>query len=153
MTPSSLVIVTDRGSLKAYKVNETPTRGPSLQLVQAFNITDAHGKLIDKVTDLAGRFPVSDGAGVHHGASISESKLETETDRRIYKQLADQIVKIVKSDGVEGWSFAAPASMHAAIVDLLPADARDRIVEHVKSDLVKIEPAKLPTHFRSLQQI
>ncbi len=155
MTPSSLIIVVDRGSLKAYRVDETPTRGPSLQLVQAFDITDAHGKLIDKVTDLAGRFPVSDGAGVHHhGASIGEhTQLETETDRRIYKQLADQIVKIAKNKGVEGWSFAAPASIHAAIVDLLPADVRDRIVEHVKSDLVKIEPAKLPTHFRSLQQI
>jgi hypothetical protein len=153
MTPSSLIIVTDRGSLKAYKVNETPTRGPSLQLVQAFDMTDAHGKLIDKVTDLAGRFPVSDGAGMHHGASISESKLETETDRRIYRQLAEQIVKIVNSDGVEGWSFAAAPDIHKAIVDLLPANVRDRIVEHVKSDLVKIEPAKLPTHFRSLQQI
>ena len=154
MTSSSLVIVTDRGSLKAYRVDETPTRGPSLQLIQAFDITDAHGKLIDKVSDLAGRFPVSDGAGMHHKASIAErTQLETETDRRIYKQLADQIVKIVKSDGLKGWSFAAPASMHAAIVDLLPGDVRDRIVEHVKSDLVKIEPAKLPSHFRSLQQI
>jgi hypothetical protein len=152
MTASSLVIVTDRGSLKAYRVNETPTRGPSLQLVQAFNITDAHGKLVDKVTDLAGRFAVSDGAGVHQG-SIAETKLETETDRRIYKQLADQIVKIVKSDGVQGWSFAAAAPIHAAIVDLLPGDVRNRIVEHVKSDLVKVEPAKLPAHFRSLQQI
>jgi hypothetical protein len=153
MTPSSLIIVTDRGSLKAYRVAETPTRGPSLQLVQAFNITEAHGKLIDKVTDLAGRFPVSDGAGVHHGASIAESKLETETDRRIYKQLADQIVKLVKSDGVEGWSFAAPSSIHSAIVDLLPRDVRDRIVEHVKSDLVKTELAKLATHFRSLRPL
>src|SRR5437870_9177179 len=111
MIPASLVIVADRGSLKAYQVNETPTRGPSLKLVQAFDITDAHGKLIDKVTDLAGRFPVSDGAGIHHGASIAErTRLDTETDRRIYKQLADQIVKLAKSDGVEGWSFAAPAS-------------------------------------------
>jgi len=154
MTPSSLIIVTDRGSLKAYKVNETPTRGPSLQLVQAFNITDAHGKLVDKVSDLAGRFPVSDGAGGRHANSIAErTQLETETDRRIHKELADQIVKIVKSDSVEGWSFAAPASIHAAIVNLLPREVRDRIVEHVKSDLVKTEPSKLPAHFRSLQQI
>ena len=152
MIPSSLIIVTDRGSLKAYRVDETPTRGPSLQLVQAFNITDAHGKLVDKVSDLAGRFPVSDGAGGRHANSIAErTQLETETDRRIHKQLADQIVKIVQTDGVEGWSFAAPASIHAAIVDLLPASVRDRIVEHVKSDLVKTEPSKLPTHFRSLQ--
>ena len=154
MTPTSLIIVTDRGSLKAYRVNETPTRGPSLQLVQAFNITDAHGRLVDKVTDLAGRFPVSAGVGGRHANSIAErSQLETETHRRIHKELADQIVKIVSHNGKEGWSFAAPAEIHTAIVDLLPAAVRGRIVEHVKSDLVKTEPAKLVTHFRSLQQI
>jgi hypothetical protein len=153
MTPASLVIVADRGSLKAYRVDETPTRGPSLHLIQAFDITDAHGKLIDKLTDLAGRFPVRDGAGQHHGASIAEQKLETETDRRIYKQLANQIVKIIERSGKDGWSFAAPAEIHSAIVDLLPAAARNRIVEHVKSDLVKVEPAKLPAHFRSLRPI
>lgn len=152
MTPSSLIIVTDRGGLKAYKVNETPTRGPSLQLVQAFNVTDAHGKLFDKVTDLAGRFAASDGSGMHQG-SIAESKLETETDRRIYRQLADQISTIVKSNDGQGWSFAAPSEIHAAIVDLLPGPVRDRIVEHVKSDLLKIEPAKLSTHFRSLKPL
>src|SRR5438045_1070747 len=136
MTPTSLIIVTDRGSLKAYRVTETPTRGPSLQLVQALDMTDAHGRLVDKVTDQAGRFPVSDGAGKHHAASIAErTQLETETDRRIYKQLADQIAKLVKSDGVEGWSFAAPAEMHSAVVGFLPAEVRQRIVEHVKSDL------------------
>jgi Protein required for attachment to host cells len=154
MTASSLVIVADRGSLKAYQVNETPTRGPSLKLIQAFDVTDAHGKLIDKVTDLAGRFPVTEGAGAHRGpASIAESKLETETHRRIHRQLADQIAKLVLRDGVEGWSFAAAADIHGAIVDLLPGAVRDRIVEHVKSDLVKVEPAKLPSHFRSLQII
>jgi hypothetical protein len=155
MTASSLIIVTDRGSLKAYRVNETPTRGPSLQLVQAFDITDARGRLVDKVSDLAGRFPVTNGAGAHRGAgSIAErTKLATETDRRIQKELADQITKIVSRNGKEGWSFAAPAEIHAAIVDLLPPAVRDRIVEHVKSDLVKIEPSKLPAHFRSLRQI
>jgi Protein required for attachment to host cells len=154
MTPTSLVIVADRGSLKAYRVNETPTRGPSLQLVQAFDITDAHGRLIDKVTDLAGRFPVTEAAGAHRGAaSISESKLATETDRRINKQLADQIVKITADSGKDAWSFAAAPDIHKAIVDLLPGHVRDRIVEHVKSDLVKVEPAKLHTHFRSLQPI
>ena len=155
MTASSLIIVTDRGSLKAYRVNQTPTRGPSLQLVQAFNITDAHGRLVDKVSDLAGRFQVSNGAGAHRGASsIAErTQLEVETDRRIHRELADQITKIVSSNGKEGWAFAAPAEIHSAIVALLPPAVRDRIVEHVKSDLVKVEPAKLISRFRSLQQI
>lgn len=154
MMPTSLVIVADRGSVKAYRVEETPTRGPSLKLIQAFDVTDAHGRLIDKLTDVAGRFPVSDGISrQHHAASIAESKLETETDRRIHKQLADQIGRIVSDTGAEGWSFAAASEIHSAIVDLLPGRVRDRIVEHVKSDLVKIEPAKLSAHFRSLQPI
>jgi hypothetical protein len=154
MTPTSLIIVTDRGSLKAYKVNETPTRGPSLQLVQAFDITDAHGRLADKVTDMAGSFPVGDGGNGRHMNSVAErTQIETETDRRICRQLAEEIGKIVKEDTAIGWSFAAPAAIHATLVDLLPVAARNRIVEHVKADLVKIEAAKLASHFRSLQPI
>jgi hypothetical protein len=152
MTPTSLIIVADRGSLKAYKVKETPNRGPNLRIVQAFDITDAHGRYDDKLTDEAGRFPVSDGAGGRHANSIAErTALEAENDRRICKQLCDHICDLVKREGREGWSFAAPASIHSAVVELLPAKIRDRIVEHVKSDLVKIEPAKLPPYFRSLQ--
>src|SRR5205809_5662503 len=132
MTPTSLIIVADRGSLKAYRVNETPTRGPSLKLVQAFDVTDAHGKLVDKVTDLAGRYAASDGAGMHQ-ASIAETKLETETERRINKQLADQITNIAKSHGGQGWSFAAPASCHNAMTELLVPDRQDHLPESGKS--------------------
>jgi Protein required for attachment to host cells len=151
MISSSLIVVADRGSLKAYKVSETPTRGPSLKLVQAFNITDAHGKMSDKLTDMAGRYAA--GLGKHMSSVAERTQMDTEVDRRIYKQLVDEIVKIVKGDGGEGWSFAAPSAIHGAIVDLMPAGVRDLIVEHVKSDLVKIEPAKLHTHFRSLKPI
>lgn len=154
MIPTSLVLVADRGSLKAYKVNPTPTRGPSLQLTQAFDITDAHGRYDEKLTDEAGRFPVSDGAVSRHANSIAErTALETETNRRICKQLAEQIEEVVRRDGRDGWSFAAPASIHTAVVDLLAPEIRDGIVEHLKSDLVKIEPAKLPKYFRSLQPL
>ena len=156
MTPASLVIVADRGSLKAYRVNDTANRGPSLQLVRAFDNTDAHGRYQDKLTDMAGRFPVgSGGAGNgRHANSIAEQNgLETETDRRIFKQLADNICDVVKEHGPEGWSFAAPAAIHSAIVDLLPRETRDRIVEHVHADLVKIELANLPQRFRSLRPL
>ena len=152
MTPTSLIIVTDRGTLKAYKVNDTPTRGPSLQLVQAFDTTDAHGRYQDKLTDQAGAS--SSGATPGQVNSIAErTGIDNENDRRIVKQLADSITEVVEREGKDGWSFAAPASIHSAVVEQLPTEVRDRIVEHVKSDLVKIEPAKLPGHFRSLQTI
>src|ERR1700736_1043997 len=146
MTPTSLIIVTDRGTLKAYKVNDTPTRGSSLKLVQAFDTTDAHGRYQDKLTDQAGAS--SSGAPGQMNSIAERTGIDNENDRRIYKQLADSIVDVVQREGKQGWSFAAPASIHSAVVEQLPAEIRDRIVEHVKSDLVKIEPAKLPGHFR-----
>jgi hypothetical protein len=151
MTPTSLIIVTDRGSLKAYKVSETPTRGPHLQLVQAFDTTDAHGRYQDKLTDQAGSFP--GGASGQTNSIAERTGIDIENDRRICKQLADSIAEIAEREGRDGWSFAAPASIHSAVVELLPADVRGKIVEYVKSDLVKIEPAKLPGHFRSLQPV
>lgn len=151
MIPTSLIVVADRGEVKAYRVNNTPNRGPSLQLVQAFDITDAHGRYDEKLTDQAGRFPVSDGNGRHANSIAERTALETETDRRICKQLAEQIAELVRREAVDGWSFAAPASIHGSVSELLPGAIRRRVVENVKSDLVKIEPAKLSNHFRSLQ--
>ena len=85
--------------------------------------------------------------------SVAEACAAGEYDRRIYRQLADQITQILRREKAEGWSFAAPSEIYPHIVDLLPRDVREQIVEHVKSDLVKIEPAKLPAHFRSLRPI
>ena len=153
---NKLVVVTDLGSFKAYKLEVNGLhKTPRLELIEEFNLVEAHGKMSDRLSDLAGRFPVTDGAGAHRGAtSIAErTQLATEMERRIHKELADQIGKIVSQNGKEGWSFAAPAEIHAAIVNLLPPAARGRIVEHVKSDLVKVETARLINHFRSLRQI
>jgi hypothetical protein len=118
--------------------------------VQAFDTTDAHGRYQDKLTDQAG----ASGAAPGQMNSIAErTGIDTENDRRICKQLADSITEIAEREGRDGWSFAAPASIHSAVVELLPVDVREKIVEYVKSDLVKIEPAKLPGHFRSLQPV
>jgi hypothetical protein len=153
MTPTSLIVVADRGGVKAYRVNDTPNRGASLQLVQAFDLTDSHGRYDDKLTDQAGRFPVSDGHSRHANSIAERTALETENDRRICKQLAEHIAEVVKRETTAGWSFAAPASIHSTIAELLPAPVRNRVVEHVKSDLLKIESSKLAHHFRSLQSL
>jgi Protein required for attachment to host cells len=137
MTASSLIIVADRGSLRAYRVAETPTRGPSLKLVQAFEITD-----VVSAPTMRHRTPMTDW-----------HELETEMDRRACKELATEIVKIVERNPGAGWAFAAPASICAKVVEHLPREIQERIVERVESDLVKLPAAALQSHFRSLQPI
>ncbi|MFL6539188.1 MAG: host attachment protein [Chthoniobacterales bacterium] len=158
MTPATLVVVADRGSVKAYKVNETPNRGSSLELVRAFVLTDAHGRYQDKLTDQAGRFPVGDGGGQagsgrHQNAIAERQGLETENDRRIFKELAENITNVIMEQAPEGWSFAAPSQIYSTMTDLLSPEIRDRIVEHVRADLVNIPVAELAERFRSLQPV
>ncbi|HLW34998.1 MAG TPA: host attachment protein [Chthoniobacterales bacterium] len=137
MTTASLIIVADRGRLKAYRVRETPTRGPSLELVQAFGIPN-----------------LNDLSHTHRTTAASDwPQLEIEENRQICRQLADEIANLVRRDFGEGWSLAAPESIYNMIVDLLPGDIRDRIVEHLALDLSKIPVGDLLSHFRSLQPI
>lgn len=151
MKTSSIIIVADRGSLKAYRVNSTPTRGASLQLIQAFDLTDGHRTLQDQLTDDAGQFPVADGTGGRHASSAGErGALEIENEKRICRELAQRVEKILAEETKENWSFAAPASIHSAIVEMLPPALTARLAEQLKADLVKIEPTKLAAHFQSI---
>jgi len=137
MTTTSLIVIADRGGLKAYRVSETPTRGPRLELVQAFEIPN-----------------VNDLSKTHHTTATTDwPQLEIEERRQICKQLASEITKIVQRDFGEGWALATPKSIYQEIADLLPIEIRERIVEHVPSDLGKIPVAKLRSHFPSLQPI
>src|SRR6476646_2437637 len=115
MTPTSLIIVDDRGDIKAYRVKKTPNRGAKRQVMQALDLPDAHGRYGDKLTDQAGRFPVSDGNGRHANSIAERTALELENERRICKQLAEHIAEVVKREGAGGWSFAAPASIHSSV--------------------------------------
>jgi hypothetical protein len=143
MTPCTLIILADRGGLKAYRVTETPVRGPSLRMIDEFEITGLEREL-----------PFNVEATRRHVLLTRDwPSLETETNCRICKQLAERIAKVVKTERAEGWSFAAEPAVHNAIVDLLPVVIRERIVEHVPSDLIKTEPARLRSHFRSLRPI
>ena len=137
MTTASLVIVADLGGLRAYRVSETQTRGPRLKLVQAFDLPD-----VMNAATLQHRTPMGDWP-----------LLQAEMERRACKELAVEIARIVRDAHGEGWSFAAPESVYPIIVNLLPSEIRERIVEHVESDLVKVPVAALASHFRSLQAV
>jgi len=137
MTTSSLIIAADRGSLRAYRVQETPTRGPRLELIQAFELTD-----------------VMNTASMRHATPMTDwPQLEAEMNRRACKELATEIAKILRRNPGEGWSFAAPQSIYSKVIEHLPREIQERIVEHVQSDLVKLPATALLSHFRSLQPI
>jgi hypothetical protein len=151
MIINSLVIVADRGSLKAYKVEEMPVRSPRLRLIQSFAVLEVHGRYQDKLTDQAGRFPAADGSGRHMNGIGERGAIDLEHERRACKELAARITELIHQEKPEGWMIAAPAQSCPVITAHLPDDVRERLVESVHADLVKTEPTKLPTHFANLR--
>lgn len=144
---SSLLIVTDRGSFKAYALEPTVVRGTMPRLLQTFQIADAHGRYQDKVTDQAGAFPNSGTGG--QGNSIAEKmSLEAENETRVFRIIADQITSLLHQHRPEHWSFAAPSEINRAILENLEPGLRVHLEKNVPQDLIKTSPSELLAHFQ-----
>jgi hypothetical protein len=149
---STFIIVADRGNLKAFRVEKVPNgRPPRLHLVQAFTVTEAHMKITEMNTDIAGSFPVS-SAGASQGRhqnALAEQHIDIEIDRRIVRQLADHIDSILKHEQPGAWSFAAPAAINRAILAEIDQTLAKSLTDNIQADLVKIAPGGILEHFEA----
>jgi hypothetical protein len=146
---SSFLIVVDRGNLKAFRVEKVPAdRPPRVQLVQAISLADAHAKISEVNTDMAGRFPAGNSA---HANGSGDRHYEIEGTRRCARQLAELITNILQEQHAENWAFAAPAEINQAVLDLLGAGLRKQVVENVQRDLVNLSPNDLLGHFNNVK--
>ncbi len=132
--------------MKAYEVEATPTRGPMPRLVETFQLADAHGRYQDKFTDQAGAFPKGGSAGKAN--SIAERQgIEAETEARLFRQLGEHIVSLLRAHNPARWSFAAPSEINGAILSSLPPEWNERLDFNAKRDLINTLPAELLAHF------
>jgi hypothetical protein len=58
---------------------------------------------------------------------------------------------VLKQEQPEHWSFAAPNTIHEAVLEGIEPALRKQLVEQVHSDLVNIEPSKLLNHFSAVR--
>lgn len=145
---STVVIAANLGHLKAFRVVETPTRGRKLELIDEMDFPEAHGRFADKVTDMAGRFPVGGCAGPGNAMARGEAlSAELETQRRLIKLVATEIKVILESERPEFWHFAANPEIHQAILDEITPELRERVVRHVQADLTKSPTSEVLAHF------
>lgn len=147
MPNAPVIVVVDRGAVKAYEVRQT-RHGPSPRLIAENNLKSAHEHYRDKLTDQAGAFP-STGSNGHANAIAERPSMEAEEDNRLFKSIAQQIEQLIRQYEPITWSFAAPAEINAHILERIPADLQETLTENVKRDLTKTQPAELTKHFGS----
>ncbi len=147
---NTLLVVADLGGYKAYKLepNQQPSRPPRLELLEHYDNEHAHDRLVDKVSDLGGRFPRA--GGIPPGGPMSAGErhnIELETRKRLVRQLAQRLNLLARSQEIERCMLAASREINTQLVGELDAQVRDKIVKNVSADLTKVEAGDILRHF------
>ena len=144
---NKLVVVTDLGSFKAYKLGKSDfNRSPRLELLEAVETADAHEKLTDKVSDLAGRF--GKGGGPSAGAAAGERhNIQLEHRKRLVRKLTDRLNTLIRREDVDGCYFAASKEINYQILAGLEPRVHAKIEKNIHADLTKLDKTELISRF------
>ncbi len=143
---NTLIVVMDLGLLKAYRLERTQQNTPRLVLVEELTTAEAHSKLTDKLSDQAGRYRVPTS---NMAMSFGErQKIDLEFRKRLVKQLAEQLSRLLNRDGVEECYVAASKEINHFILDALGHNERAKIVINLPADLTKVEKTELLDRFQ-----
>ena len=146
---NKLVVVTDLGSLKAYRLDRNElNRTPRLELLQDVAWAAAHEKLADKLSDRAGRFANGGASGASSG---ERHNIALEHRKRLVKQLAERVSVLIRPEDVDACYFAASKEINHLILQELDPRARAKIEKNVPADLTKLDKGELLNRFVAAQ--
>lgn len=143
---NTLVVVADLGCFKAYKLeNNQINRTPRLELIEQFENPEAHGRLVDKVSDQSGRFPRGTGGGAMSDGE--RHNIELEMRKRFVKQLAQRFNNLARDRGIERCFCAVSKEINHLFVDELEPAVRAKIEKSLHADLTKLDRAEILKRF------
>ena len=147
---NTLLVVADLGGFKAFKLenNNHLNRTPRLQFIEQFENPEAHGRLVEKVSDLSGRFPR--GSGLKETGAMSDGErhnIELETRKRFIRKLAQRLNMLARNQDVEQCFLAASKEINHPLLEELEPQVRAKIAKNVSADLTKLERTDILRHF------
>jgi len=146
---NTLLVVADLGGFKAFQLeNNDGQRTPRLEFLEQYDNQQAHGRLVDRVSDLSGRFPR--GTGMKAGGAMSDGErhnIELETRKRLVRQLAQRLNALCRTQQVERCFLAASREINHQLLAELDPQLRAKIARNVPADLTKLGRAELLDRF------
>jgi hypothetical protein len=147
---NTLLVVADLGGFKAFKLenNNHFPQTPRLELLEHFENPEAHGRIVDKVSDLSGRFPR--GTGARSGGAMSDGErhnIELESRKRFVRQLALRLNALARSQDVDRCFLAASREINNQLLEELEPQVRAKVAKNVSADLTKLGKTEILSHF------
>ena len=146
---NTLVVVADLACLKAYRLDQSElNRTPRLEPVEEVETPEAHGKLVDRVSDLAGRFPR--GGPTPNGSAMADGErhnIDRELRKRLVRQLARRFNQLARGKEIERCLLAASKEINHQLLEELEPEVRAKIFKNVSADLTTVERTAILDHF------
>src|ERR1700675_5213904 len=133
---SKLLIVADLGLVKAYKLDFTPNHTPRLEQLEEIVLEEAHSRLLDKLSDEAGRH--SSPTQKNWGAPLADApNFKLDFKRRLIRQISDHIRRLIERSGWDVCWLAAHKQINQKILDELPPAVCHLIKKNLRYPLTK----------------
>ena len=141
-----LLVVADLGLLRAYRLKQTLEHSWRFQLLEKMVLQAAHDRVLEKVTDMAGRYAAP---GQKKGAAplADAHNRELETRRRLVHQIASHLEQLIKRDDWGACWLAAQREINHKVLDQLSTTARSCIGKNIRGDLTKAPEKELIEQF------
>jgi hypothetical protein len=149
---NTLLVVADLAGFKAFKLdtegNPLGNQTPRMDLLQQYSNAEAHLRLTDKVTDLAGRFPRRTGARTIGAMSDGERhNIELEARKRLIRDIAARVNALARQPEIDRCLLAASKEINNPLVQELEPGVRAKIVKNIPVDLMKFGQAEILRRF------
>ena len=142
---NTIIVATDLGAFKAYRLDRTQMNTPRLELIEEMELVNGHGRLGDKLTDQAGRYAIPmQSMAMSYG---ERQKIGLELKRRLIKQIAGRLTKLANRRDVEEIYFSAASEVNEMILEEAGPQVRRKIEKNVASNLAKLDKNQLLRHF------
>jgi hypothetical protein len=146
---NEIIIVADLGHLKAFRMTRNPLglESPKIELIKSCAFIEAHAKSSDKFSDSAGRYYVGSGKK-GTGAGFGEPHhIESEAEKRLIAQFAEDIKALILKEGCEKWYFAADSGINGRIIEKLDSSIKAKLKKNITANLTKATKSKILSRF------
>jgi hypothetical protein len=144
---NKIVVIADLGHFKAYKLSKTDQGTGRLDIIESFDFSEARAKFSDKYSDQSGNFggavgksAAATGFGETHGIAI-------EKEKRLVKNIAQFINKIIRADNCAGWYMAAVKTINNQVVAFLDNEVKAKLKKNISADLTKSPKSEIIKRF------
>ncbi|MGD0885279.1 MAG: host attachment protein [Thermodesulfovibrionales bacterium] len=144
-----IIIAADLGHMKVFRISKDPLglESPKIELVKSLSFIETHAKSSDKFSDAAGRFYMGSGKKGTAAGFGEPHNIESEVEKRLIKQFAEEITALVVKENCARWYLAADKSINGHIIEKLDPSIMAKLRKNVTANLIKSAKTKILSHF------